>query len=1831
MHHERARRREELPLFLPRSDEVESASGPLNIRVDNDIFSHDSQTSLVWQARPSQKAISETKTTSEGGGHVSGALVRAGHHTQQRHNSHTHANTPTPVAVPPSSFYDPYNWFKTYQHLYREGLPPSAWIALSHRKRATLNTKNAVRAACCVRVLPQLDVIKAALKKPAADRRREWYEMWESVSACGAESRSGVGTRQRGSPSDEAAMAYIPTPHIWAAISKPEGHEIHVHDAFTGALLLRISEPKGQLAVTTLLHAPFRGFMDRQLRVISIHKPKDLLRLKSQQLVDTDYVWVGFADGSVRLFPANPNRIRDTDRSERMSRGELEDVVFELPKYHNASIIAISRSPCHGDDKGMDLSTMNRLSAAIDYMAAASTKGSEDNREHLSLMCTASVDSSIVVWDVRKIYQTMEAMRVQKGGGAVRGRNSRGARWGDYNDERPGAVDSVFYSDSASGDVVTIDGYAAGPASHKKIFCVRSACTMIKVRPVLKLKGGITALKSIQWVSTLVTTEGYQVRRRVTDATRDAEEQSAPKFVKECRDIQTLTRFQRREEHRRVLRLNESEMREVEDELKSLMPALAEEPVQSLRINLIIAGDSVGSIHLWNLDEELRYKQMQDPFDCGVGLEKHDISPQRIGSPVGTMTDGGSVSIRNASESPGRTSLGSHQMRYSTASPSVQMSALGGVSKLPRRAKAPGKVPKSAPKRATSTATVPLLSGPSKGLALSAATKKTAPATQGKETKSSLLSRPKVGFATDRATPVRTTKRVSPSTIPSQPKPSRRMEEERQDNDNIEPPSSAGAATELLRGRLSRLQKLATVQRDVHAPLKAINAIMDSNELGQTPSNNPANEIAANPQAKRRSNVVSKTSTPARPTDTTRQRVSQSQIKVAKENKSTVSVSLPHRKKGESQVSERAAPTKVSTKAKPQGRVQSPQGRNSTSPRVVTRNDILSRASKCRIEFTGGVAITGMAIDVPDTLRTTLRQCPNPEDRPFSLLEELLPEEVERRRLENSFEELTEHKALFFVFKHLQLYVSVEGVVLNLECTPSWHEDSDGYEYFRRLKDLDQGDAMSSLLASTRMEEMPVVGEVEFPCFTVQLRKRTLEAHSQPVIQLLFDKAHGLVWVARNDGLLSLFSKDTKRIVTRVAHPCADAALGPPPYAEWKKQQQAYLREFNLVHSQLHLEWHEETKGYEPAHFNSFLPFCKRSQTTLILLSGRQQTRTEDFKVGHPHSLWYEAEKYANSFGLAKSHEPRDHGRHPSSCLVFLQALKLDGRSDMDVHACHRERCLSDLFDRFVYYRGMADQVRRAQKDNYQLQCNLISDRVRYIMQEFTACTSFSTLSQFYGIWKKHARDYRREHILRRQRASRILQLIPLADIARRNTTIAHQGRCFYIWLRWCAKRVMKHREHVQQRFFLHLMTPTRRLPTGNMMQRLWEQHTQAQIYKFWKSLVGTSGARHRGGWHSIATTSVRSTSPMATPIACIKSARQGYNNLMNISPLVRTETCTYLAGVEPQVAEYISSGPEQHTPVGKYYHNGDSVFNKQDKLTSATDYTHSTAYIDAFQLEKENISPSEILPESHCEDPRLVSGFLEIMALFFDARHAMMQFKENNTSSQSVLDESWLSIVKSSESGAEVDDEGGRRLAVFSYGLLPLLQGLLSTATDVLSNLNDPSVANEVISLMGGIQFCMDYVTADSVDYLASLLGQENSAHSDVSTVLFTTDNLNAMSSVDYDNKHKEFDSNGMLHALKNARLQNVEKPPRKINTSELGRHAFQMNGKSEKSTNPHLMSPSSVFLSIMRFFVIKAMRDQESLDALKEVIREKESLESFISFLEDENAVERRCPLFT
>ncbi|CAD2214261.1 hypothetical protein AGDE_15515 [Angomonas deanei] len=486
-----------------------------------------------------------------------------------------------------------------------------------------------MRLACCVRPLPTLNDVKSLLRGQTTSKVTQIYDSLDGgcVDARGSKRLCREDSSNSCCSSNENPVdgyytfkhSCILNPSLWMVEGDASENTIFVVDAVSGRRLLRIRDPKMNVPVTAMMHAPFRGYMNRNVQVIPIRHQEDILRLKQSKLIETDYVWVGLSDGSIRLFLANCNKVRESDRSAQMSRGELADLVFELPKYHTSSIVSIARSPCHRDEEGFNQTTAQRPSSAVEYATAAS-RVSQNEREHLSLMCSASVDSSIVIWDVRTIYIAIEKLR----------------------QERKLEMERGSYRPSfATADVVTIEGF------HPS-YTVRSGCVLVKVRPVMKLKGGIVGLRTLNWISTVVTTEGYQPRRDAGLMTRDAEEMGAPDVVKERPMKQIMTRFERREEHRRTLGISEWEMQEIEEELRTLLPPLAKEPAQSIRINLLVAGDGSGVIHVWNLDEELKSR----PISHGESLSP-SRSPARSISPEKSAWSASSPSVRLSGSGPG--------------------------------------------------------------------------------------------------------------------------------------------------------------------------------------------------------------------------------------------------------------------------------------------------------------------------------------------------------------------------------------------------------------------------------------------------------------------------------------------------------------------------------------------------------------------------------------------------------------------------------------------------------------------------------------------------------------------------------------------------------------------------------------------------------------------------------------------------------------------------------------------------------------------------------------------------------------------------------------------------------------------------------------------------------------------------------------------------------------------------------------------------------------------------------------------------------------------------
>nr|CCC93741.1 unnamed protein product [Trypanosoma congolense IL3000] len=111
-----------------------------------------------------------------------------------------------------------------------------------------------------------------------------------------------------------------------------------------------------------------------------------------------------------------------------------------------------------------------------------------------------------------------------------------------------------------------------------------------------------------------------------------------------------------------------------------------------------------------------------------------------------------------------------------------------------------------------------------------------------------------------------------------------------------------------------------------------------------------------------------------------------------------------------------------------------------------------------------------------------------------------------------------------------------------------------------------------------------------------------------------------------------------------------------------------------------------------------------------------------------------------------------------------------------------------------------------------------------------------------------------------------------------------------------------------------------------------------------------------------------------------------------------------------------------------------------------------------------------------------LFSDMGTIIAQIYSCRYKLIHFCYVETSDSVLdMDDLWIEAIEAATS--EVDSMSGYdlKLAVFKMTFIPLLDGLLSTAEDVLPYATEASISAEVYSMLKGCLFCVDYLYADS------------------------------------------------------------------------------------------------------------------------------------------------------
>lgn len=1625
--------------------------------------------------------------------------------------------------VPPlSAFEHPDAWLREYAFLRAKLKRPADSVTVYHDYAASLNSRATMRHACVVHPLPDLEKVQEALRRRfQAQAPATSYEVCEQQ--CAADSCAPTewdnnavsmaaapetADALRGAHREQRNDMFLPPATLWCVGGSSYENEIVVRNAVTGQRLLRILDPKMRVAVTALQHAPFRGFMKvHQLHVLPVREPHDVLRLKASQLVFTDYVWCGLQDGSVRLVPANHHHVRACGASSPFSKAPSAALVYELPRYQGGAIVSIVCSPCHdaarafGDSPKWGLP--NRVSNAIQCMTAvlgadvdsAAAAGQADgepvdpaSRQHLSLVCIAATDASVVIWDARQVYEAVATVQQQ------RQEQNEGTHSSGASVFRHGAAGSLAVGGTAasgtpfcfdasaslsgvtgvSSDVITFD--CSSPVPGLQNMQVRSSCTLIQVKPLAKLSGGFAGLTALRWVSSLIVAGGCDAptSHHPRMATRDP--CTAPCRGEETPRIelaQTKTRFDKREEQRGELELTEEEMQGVERELEHMMPPLAAEPAQSLRVNLLVASDCMGTLHLWNLDEELH--RCSEVKESALGW------PASFGAfyysslrSMSSRCDGRSAASHGSGASQPTSGTSNASARRTSAS-----KGHGGTRRSDR-------VPKS--RRAC------------RGLGL-------AEARENRARLSELSSnRPTSGHKSDgeAATIRKNLQRPSIGRSSTEEHYSSQAAQGRSpqttaEREGLRLSDGHGTVPALPTSRKSLVAPSATVQQcpplhnalPPHHPSSAKNAV-------------PVSGPVKAKKVKKSRNSVHETS------------VSMFRSPQQSTSPSRGTAHLPSTSPG--RLSESRHPAQPKTGMHSRASVQrgaSITARNGCGTGSTGQDlSMPTQAAKCQIRFVQGAAaaIADVAVDLPPHIRTTLRRIPKPSNRVASWQHRPTEEEVDARILENEFEELTEERALFFAFQRLEMYVAVDGAMSTVRCFPEWLlPDEDEQELFRQRNGDDGREAGGDLAtqettgAAVRgwMAEVAMPDRMNMGAFDLHLRKRLLDVHAQPITQLFLDSWQGLLWVAREDGFAWIFATRDKSVVSRMPHPSADALLAPPSAQEWAKLQEQGLARSHLsdarVANGFGLECHKECRDLPPTHLTQVLPIAVRPQRALLLCCsaaggchegtsdclaaatvtespGRSCRRTlslaEPVAARDPPKP--SAPKLLPSLSCSSNTTTNNSGiiSVPRSCDA-VALVCVDGRSDMKNLAKSREVQQWRWLRQLQLCRAESAAVCQAQRHRYYALCEVIGRKAGHVIQELGHYAFQSRLRTYFHLWKDHLALFRHTHLMRRQRTARLERERALArrlECAR----MAQVCDAYYArWQRLLAARRCRRQEEVLARFARAAVAVShdRRtsrgtccrgpLPTAAMMGHFHRLSALRACWRTWQAWADAQRLQHR------CQKGLNALQQYPPPLS---STRSFTSSATSMATPPRRVVSGHRAGADGFAAEGTT------TPFHSIHSGG--VYLRAASLSSPP----ASAYRPT-ALGRGAVAPQLACTQSLTEAvPTALPPALEaLLAELLRARVFVFHFSDARSSATSVLDESWSVILENAESGAETDGDDDRRFSVFRFALLPLLQGLISTAEEVLPNLFNESVAEEVLSMLVGIVLAMDYVTANA------------------------------------------------------------------------------------------------------------------------------------------------------
>ena len=431
----------------------------------------------------------------------------------------------------------------------------------------------------------------------------------------------------------------LSAPCVWLA--EQSCPSIRVLDLVTKNLIMSIENPKAGCFPTAIAHAPCTTlFRRKDLTPIDVRgRLEDFAALVEKDVLQFDFVWVGFSDGSLRLFYTTGNERRGSSSVVNCNESDFF-FVYELPKSHVAAITGFALPPAHYANKNCGLGSACEdgsraaLAAQIfNYTPAA------DAVDHLGLICTASSDSCAAVWNATEIYKEIAALHLGQERLQERARLAAGGeKWQRLIGTQGRHVEGL----ERSGEPVQFQIFDISGDRHQSVSTF-SYCAKLKTRYLMKLKGSVAGIRSIRWVSTCVMASAARADDRKSAVLVAKQAQAAESLLGDGIEedegddcpifpiFQTDTRAQRRDNRRKSLNLTEEQMAELDvkqdrqytlqqQELQKKKgtilpetPLISEPSAASRTVHFLICGDDCGYVMIWHLDDELNKKNQQLP------------------------------------------------------------------------------------------------------------------------------------------------------------------------------------------------------------------------------------------------------------------------------------------------------------------------------------------------------------------------------------------------------------------------------------------------------------------------------------------------------------------------------------------------------------------------------------------------------------------------------------------------------------------------------------------------------------------------------------------------------------------------------------------------------------------------------------------------------------------------------------------------------------------------------------------------------------------------------------------------------------------------------------------------------------------------------------------------------------------------------------------------------------------------------------------------------------------------------------------------------------------